>query len=143
VESVRRGVFFAMERGVTAGYPVMDVLAVLVGGSYSPSSSSEIGYTSAASHAFDNACSKAGGILLEPFMSIEVTTPKDFVGDIIGDLNARGGRIIKISSRQTAERIDATIPLSKMFGYTTDLRSMSQGRASYTMEFSHFAPKPA
>jgi elongation factor G len=132
-----------MERGVTAGYPVTDVLAVLAGGSYSPSSSSEIGYTSAASHAFDNACSKAGSILLEPFMFIEVTTPKDFVGDIIGDLNARRGHIIGIESRQTAEKIDATIPLSKMFGYTTDLRSMSQGRASYTMEFSHFAPKTA
>jgi len=143
VESVKRGVFFAMERGVTAGYPVTDVLAVLAGGSYSPSSSSEIGYTSAASHAFDNACSKAGSILLEPFMFIEVTTPKDFVGDIIGDLNARRGHIIGIESRQTAEKIDATIPLSKMFGYTTDLRSMSQGRASYTMEFSHFAPKTA
>jgi elongation factor G len=141
VESVKRGVFFAMERGVTAGYPVIDVLAVLKGGAYSPSSSSEIGYTSAASHAFDDACSKAGGILLEPFMFIEIITPKEFVGDIIGDLNARGGHIIGIESRQTAEKIDATIPLSKMFGYTTDLRSMSQGRASYTMEFSHFAPK--
>ncbi|MCD6397292.1 MAG: elongation factor G, partial [Spirochaetaceae bacterium] len=96
VESVKKGVFFAMERGVTAGYPVIDVLAVLEGGSFNPSTSSDIGYTSAASHAFDEACSKAGGILLEPYMFVEVTTPKEFVGDIIGDLNARGGQILGI-----------------------------------------------
>lgn len=141
VESVKKGVFFAMERGITAGYPVTDVLAVLEGGSFNPTTSSEIGYTSAASHAFDEACSKAGGILLEPYMFVEVTTPKDFVGDIIGDLNSRGGNIIHIESRQVVEKIDATISLSKMFGYTTDLRSMSQGRATFTMEFYHFAPK--
>ncbi|RKX91419.1 MAG: elongation factor G [Spirochaetes bacterium] len=140
VESVKKGVFFAMERGVTAGYPVIDILAVLEGGSFNPSTSSEIGYTSAASHAFDEACSKAGGILLEPYMFVEVTTPKEFVGDIIGDLNARGGQILGIESRQVVEKIDAIVPLSKMFGYTTDLRSMSQGRATFTMEFYHFAP---
>ena len=140
VESVKKGVFFAMERGVTAGYPVIDILAVLEGGSFNPSTSSDIGYTSAASHAFDEACSKAGGILLEPYMFVEVTTPKEFVGDIIGDLNARGGQILGIESRQVVEKIDAIVPLSKMFGYTTDLRSMSQGRATFTMEFYHFAP---
>jgi elongation factor G len=140
IESVRKGVFFAMERGVTSGYPVIDVHAVLEGGSFNPQTSSEIGYTSAASHAFDEACSKAGGILLEPYMFVEVTTPKDFVGEIIGDLNARGGHINNIHSRQVVEKIDAIVPLSKMFGYTTDLRSMSQGRATFTMEFYHFAP---
>jgi elongation factor G len=140
VDSVRRGVFYAMERGVKAGYAVIDVLAVLEGGSYNQSTSSEIGYTSAASDAFDRACSKAEGILLEPFMSVEVTTPKEFVGDIIGDLNTRGGQINSINSRHVVEKIDAIVPLSKMFGYTTDLRSMSQGRASFTMEFFHFAP---
>ena len=141
VESVRHGVFSAMESGVTAGYPVIDVRAVLEGGSFNQSTSSEIGYTAASSHAFDDACRKAGGILLEPFMFVEVTTPKEFVGDILGDLNARGANIISIESRQIVERIGANVPLSKMFGYTTDLRSMSQGRASFTMEFSHFAPK--
>jgi elongation factor G len=140
VESVRKGVFYAMERGVKAGYSVIDVLAVLEGGSYSQSSSSEIGYTAAASDAFDEACSKAESVLLEPFMFVEVTTPKEFVGDIIGDLNARGGQINSIASRQVVEKIDGVCPLSKMFGYTTDLRSMSQGRASFTMEFYHFAP---
>ena len=140
VESVRKGVLYAMERGVKAGYSVIDVLAVLEGGSYSQSSSSEIGYTAAASDAFDEACSRAASVLLEPFMFVEVTTPKEFVGDIIGDLNARGGQINSISSRQVVEKIDAICPLSKMFGYTTDLRSMSQGRASFTMEFYHFAP---
>jgi elongation factor G len=141
VESVRGGVLSAMERGVTAGYPVIDVLAVLEGGSFNPSSSSEIGFSTAASHAFDEACSKAGGVLLEPYMFVEVTTPKEFVGDILGDLNARGGHIIGVESRQVVEKIDAIAPLSRMFGYTTDLRSMSQGRASFTMEFYHFAPR--
>jgi elongation factor G len=140
-ECVKKGVFFAMDRGVTAGYPVIDVLAVLEGGSYNPSSSSDIGFTSAASHAFDEACSKAGGILLEPYMFVEVTSPEDFVGDVIGDLNSRGGHINNIQSRKAVQKIDAIIPLSKMFGYTTDLRSMSQGRGSFTMEFYHFAPK--
>ncbi len=141
VESVKRGVFSAMERGVTAGYPVIDVLAVLEGGSYNQSSSSELGYTAAASHAFDDACREAGSILLEPYMFLEVITPKEFVGDILGDLTSRGGDILSIESRQTVERISANMPLSKMFGYTTDLRSMSQGRALFTMEFSHFAQK--
>jgi elongation factor G len=140
VTSVRKGVFYAMERGVKAGYSVIDVLAVLEGGSYNQSTSSEIGYTAAASNAFDEACSRADGVLLEPFMFVEVTTPKEFVGDIIGDLNARDGQINSINSRQVVEKIDAICPLSKMFGYTTDLRSMSQGRASFTMEFYHFAP---
>ena len=140
VESVKKGVFYAMERGVTSGYPVIDVLAVLEGGSFNQSTSSDIGFTSASSHSFDEACSKAGGILLEPYMFVEVTTPKEFVGDIIGDLNARGGQIIGIESRQVVEKVDAIAPLSKMFGYTTDLRSMSQGRATFTMEFYHFAP---
>ena len=140
LESVKNGVFAAMDRGVKAGYPVIDVLAVLEGGSFNPSTSSEVGYTAAASHAFDECCTRAGGVLLEPFMFIEATTPKEFVGDIIGDLNARGGQISSISSRQVVEKIDAVAPLSKMFGYTTDLRSMSQGRASFTMEFYHFAP---
>ena len=140
VENVKKGVFSAMDRGVTAGYPVIDVLAVLEGGSFNPSTSSEVGYTAAASNAFDECCTQAGGILLEPFMLIEVITPKEFVGDIIGDLNARGGQINSISSRQVVEKIDAVAPLSKMFGYTTDLRSASQGRASFTMEFYHFAP---
>ncbi len=140
VDCIRKGVLYAMERGVTAGYPVIDVLALLEGGSYNQSTSSEIGYTAAASDAFDQACSNANGVLLEPFMFVEVTTPKEFVGDIIGDLNARGGQISNISSRQVVEKVDAIAPLSKMFGYTTDLRSMSQGRASFTMEFCHFAP---
>jgi elongation factor G len=141
VESIRRGIFSAMERGVSAGYPVIDVLAILEGGSFNQSSSSEIGYTAAASHAFDDACRKAEGILLEPHMFVEVITPKEFVGDVLGDLNARGANITSIQSRQIVDRIGAHVPLSKMFGYTTDLRSMTQGRASFTMEFSHFAPK--
>jgi elongation factor G len=141
VDCAKKGVFYAMDRGVTAGYPVIDVLAVLEGGSFNPSSSSDIGFTSAASHAFDDACSKAGGILLEPYMFVEVTSPEEFVGDIIGDLNSRGGHINNIQSRKTVQKIDAVVPLSRMFGYTTDLRSMSQGRGSFTMEFYHFAPK--
>jgi elongation factor G len=141
IESIRKGITYAMERGVKAGYPVIDVLTVLEGGSYNQSTSSEIGYSASASDAFDEACTKGAGILLEPFMFVEVTTPKEFLGDIIGDLNARGGQINTISSRQVVEKIDAIVPLSNMFGYTTDLRSMSQGRASFSMEFYHFAPR--
>ncbi len=140
IETIEKAVFNAMERGAVAGYPMIDILAVLEGGSFNQSSSSEIGYSTAAAEAYDEACEKAGGVLLEPYMSIEVTTPKEFVGDIIGDLNARGGQINNILSRQIVEKIDAVAPLSKMFGYTTDLRSMSQGRASFTMEFRYFAP---
>jgi elongation factor G len=141
IASIRKGITYAMERGVKAGYPVIDVLTVLEGGSYNQSTSSEIGYSASASDAFDEACTKGAGILLEPFMFVEVTTPKEFLGDIIGDLNARGGQINTISSRQVVEKIDAIVPLSNMFGYTTDLRSMSQGRASFSMEFYHFAPR--
>ncbi len=140
IDTIEEAVFNAMERGTVAGYPMIDIHAVLEGGSFNQSSSSEIGYSAAAADAFDEACEKAGGVLLEPYMSIEVTTPKDFVGDIIGDLNARGGQINNILSRQAVEKIDAVAPLSKMFGYTTDLRSMSQGRAWFTMEFRYFAP---
>jgi elongation factor G len=140
VDSVRIGVLNAMDQGVKAGYPVIDILAVLEGGTFNQTTSSEIGYTAAASEAFDTACAKADPVLLEPYMFVEVTTPKEFLGDIIGDLNARGGQIQSISSRQVVEKIDAIVPLSRMFGYTTDLRSMSQGRASFTMEFYHFAP---
>ncbi len=137
---IEDSVLAAMERGVVAGYPMIDVEAVLEGGSYSQATSSEIGYRAAAGDAFDEACEKAGGILLEPYMSIEVTTPKEFMGDIIGDLNARGGHISSMEDRNLVQKIDAVVPLSRMFGYTTDLRSMSQGRAVFTMEFYHFAP---
>jgi elongation factor G len=140
VDSVRNGVLNAMDRGVKAGYPVIDILAVLEGGTFNQTTSSDIGYTAAASDAFDTACAKADPVLLEPYMFVEVTTPKEFLGDIIGDINARGGQIQSINSRQVVEKIDAVVPLSRMFGYTTDLRSMSQGRASFTMEFYHFAP---
>jgi len=140
LDSIKKGIFSAMENGVTAGYPVIDVKAVLEGGSFNPLNSSEIGYTAAASHAFDDACRNAGGVLLEPHVFVEVTTPKEFVGEIIGDFNARGAHIIGIEDRHVAQKVSATIPLSRMFGYTTDLRSMTQGRASFTMEFSHFAP---
>ena len=140
IESIKRAVISSMESGPTAGYPMVDVLVVLEGGSFNQATSSEMGYSAAATQAFDEACSRAGGILLEPFMFIEVTTPKEFVGEIIGDLNARGGHVISVQSRQVVDKIDAIVPLSRMFGYTTDLRSMSQGRASFTMEFYHFAP---
>jgi elongation factor G len=140
IPAIRESVLGAMERGVVAGYPMIDVEAVLEGGSYSQVSSSEIGYRAAATDAFDEACEKAGGVLLEPYMFIEVTTPKEFMGDIIGDLNARGGQINSMEERDMVQRINAVVPLSQMFGYTTDLRSMSQGRATSTMEFHHFAP---
>ena len=103
--------------------------------------SSELAFRAATLSAFRDGCRRAEPLLLEPIMTLEITTPKEFVGDILGDLNARGGQIIGVESRQVVEKIDAIAPLSRMFGYTTDLRSMSQGRASFTMEFYHFAPR--
>jgi len=140
VDAIKQAIINSMESGPVAGYPMIDVKVVLEGGSYNPNTSSEIGYIGAATHAFDEACRKAGGVLLEPHVFLEVTSPKEYVGEILNDLNSRGAHIIGIEDRAVAQKISATIPLSKMFGYTTDLRSITQGRASFTMEFSHFAP---
>ena len=143
VPAVEKGIKEATETGTLAGYPVVDVLVTLYDGSYHDVDSSEMAFKIAGSMAFKEAMKSAGQILLEPIMSIEVVTPEQFMGDAIGDLNSRRGKILGMDSRGGFQVVSATVPLANMFGYSTDLRSMSQGRASFTMQFSHYEQVPA
>jgi elongation factor G len=139
---VEAGVREALEVGPLAGYPVVDVRVALVDGSYHEVDSSEMAFKIAGSLALKNALSKAGPELLEPIMKVEVVTPEEFLGDVIGDLTSRRGHIEGLELRANAQVVRARVPLAEMFGYATDLRSATQGRATYTMEFSHYAPVP-
>jgi elongation factor G len=130
-------------RGVLIGYQMVDVRATVTDGSSHPVDSSDMAYKIAASMAYKDACMKATPTLLEPVMAAEVVTPDQFVGDVVGDLNRRRGKVRQITSRGVTQVIDAWVPLGEMFGYMTDLRSQSQGRASYTMQFDHYEPVPA
>ncbi len=136
--AIEKGVKDAMEYGDLMGYPVADVEAVLTGGSYKDSLGTELAYTVSASMACREALKKGEPFLLEPIMDVEVFVPESFMGEVIGDLNARGGKIESISSKADSQIIAAIVPLSKMFGYSTALRSSSQGRGNFTMKFSHF-----
>jgi elongation factor G len=138
--SVAQGVKEAMENGVLMGYPVIDVKATMVGGSESDTDSSELAFKVAASMAFKTAMREANPVLLEPVMDVEVVLPEEFVGAVTGDLNSRRGRIIGSGQRGQGQVIKAKVPLAKMFGYATELRSSTQGRATYTMQFSHYEP---
>ncbi|PIR52658.1 elongation factor G [Candidatus Peregrinibacteria bacterium CG10_big_fil_rev_8_21_14_0_10_49_10] len=131
-----------MSRGILAGYPVVDVQVDLTDGSYHDVDSSEMAFKTCASIGFQAAARKADPVILEPIMKVEVVTPEDFLGDVMGDLSARRGLIQRQSERGTAKVVDADVPLASMFGYATDLRSMTQGRASYTMEFGHYDKVP-
>ena len=131
-----------MGSGVIAGYPMVDVQVELFDGSYHEVDSSEIAFKIAASMAFKAGCEKAGPTLLEPIMKVEIVTPEDFMGEVIGDLNARRGKILAMHQRHGAQVVEAHVPLAEMFGYATDLRSRTQGRATYTMQFSHYAQLP-
>ncbi|PIR50015.1 elongation factor G [Candidatus Peregrinibacteria bacterium CG10_big_fil_rev_8_21_14_0_10_54_7] len=131
-----------MSRGILAGYPVVDVQVDLVDGSYHDVDSSEMAFKTCASIGFQNAAKKADPVLLEPVMKVEVVTPEEFLGDVMGDLSARRGLIQDQGERGNAKFVDANVPLATMFGYATDLRSMTQGRASYTMEFHHYDKVP-
>jgi elongation factor G len=142
IPAVERGVRNAMEAGTVAGYPMVDIKATLLDGSYHEVDSSEIAFKIAASMAFKEATSKASPVILEPIMAVEVVVPEDFMGDVIGDLNSRRGKIQGMQARAGAHVIAAQVPLSEMFGYATDLRSMTQGRATFTMQFSHYEPVP-
>jgi len=142
IPAVERGVRNAMEAGTVAGYPMVDIKATLLDGSYHEVDSSEIAFKIAASMAFKEATSKASPVILEPIMAVEVVVPEDFMGDVIGDLNSRRGKIQGMQTRAGAHVIAAQVPLSEMFGYATDLRSMTQGRATFTMQFSHYEPVP-
>ncbi|HEX9814364.1 MAG TPA: elongation factor G, partial [Myxococcota bacterium] len=140
--AVHKGVRAALDSGVLAGYPVVDVKVALYDGSYHEVDSSEIAFKIAGSMAFKEACQKASPVLLEPIMEVEVVTPEDFMGDVIGDLSSRRGKVLGMEGRSGAQVIEAKVPLKEMFGYATELRSMTQGRATYTMQFSHYEPAP-
>jgi elongation factor G len=142
IPAVEKGIKEAMEGGVLAGYPVVDVRAALFDGSYHEVDSSEMAFKIAGSMAFKEAVKKAQMALLEPIMSVEVVTPEDYMGDVIGDLNSRRGKIQSMEKRGNSQAIKAMVPLSEMFGYATDLRSKTQGRATYTMQFSHYEDVP-
>ena len=142
IPAVERGVKEAMERGVIAGYPVTDVRVKLIDGSYHEVDSSDMAFAIAASMAFKEGIKRAGPVLLEPIMFLEVTVPKTYVGDVMGDITARRGKIIGIETRKNIQVIRAHVPLAEMFGYATTLRSTTQGRATYTMRFSHYEPVP-
>ncbi|MBI5412070.1 elongation factor G [Candidatus Peregrinibacteria bacterium] len=143
IPAVNKGVFEALSRGIIAGYPVVDVKVELYDGSYHDVDSSEMAFKIAASLCFQAATKKANPVLLEPVMKVEVVTPEQFMGDVMGDLNSRRGQIEAMGDRGAAKTVAAKVPLANMFGYATDLRSMTQGRASYTMEFAFYQKVPA
>jgi elongation factor G len=142
IGAVEAGVKEAMVNGVVTGFPVVDIRVELVDGSYHEVDSSEMAFKIAGSMALKSAVQKGAPVVLEPIMKVEVTTPEEFMGDIMGDLNARRGQIQGMELRANAQVIRALVPLGRMFGYATDVRSMSQGRATYSMEFSHYEPAP-
>jgi len=143
IPSVDHGIKEAMAGGVLAGYPMVDIRATLTDGSYHEVDSSEMSFKIAGSMALKEASRKAGATLLEPIMDVEVVTPEDYMGDVIGDLTARRGRIGSMTARANSQVITAQVPLSEMFGYATDLRSKTQGRAVYTMQFAGYEEVPA
>ncbi|NCD00928.1 elongation factor G [bacterium] len=142
IPAVEKGVKEAMNNGILAGYPMVDLKVAVYDGSYHEVDSSELAFKMAAIFAFKDACQKAKAVLLEPVMKVEITTPEEYMGNVIGDLNSRRGQVGEMTDRNNIKVIDAKVPLSEMFGYATDLRSMSQGRANYSMEFLHYAEVP-
>ena len=142
IPAVEKGVEEALETGVKAGYPMVDIRVTLVDGKYHDTDSSEIAFKVAGSLAFKEAARRAKPVLLEPVFSVEVVTPEDFLGEVIGDLNRRRGRIEGQERRGNALAVTGRVPLSEMFGYVNDLRSNTQGRASYTMQFDGYEEVP-
>ncbi|THB67235.1 MAG: elongation factor G [Desulfovibrio sp.] len=143
IPSVDKGIQNALKSGVMAGFPVVDVKVNLTFGSYHEVDSSEQAFYIAGSMAIKEACQKAKSVLLEPIMAVEVVTPEEYLGDVMGDLNGRRGKVASMESRAGAQVISAECPLSEMFGYATDLRSKTQGRATFTMQFDHYEKVPA
>ncbi|PIT90686.1 MAG: elongation factor G [Candidatus Komeilibacteria bacterium CG10_big_fil_rev_8_21_14_0_10_41_13] len=142
IQPINKGIKEASDNGVLAGYPLLDFKVTLFDGSFHEVDSSEAAFKIAGSMAFQSAAKKAGLVLLEPMMKIEVTTPEEFMGDVIGDLNSKRGQISEMSDRGNMKIIDGLVPLASMFGYATSLRSITQGRASYSMQFDHYAEVP-
>ena len=143
IPGVEKGLETAYSRGIIAGYPIVDVKATLTFGSYHDVDSNELSFRLAAIKAFRQAAKKAKPALLEPIMLVEVNTPEEYMGDVLGNLNSKRGQVNEMTDRGMAKIISAYVPLSEMFGYATDLRSMSQGRATYSMEFHHYSQVPS
>jgi len=143
IPGVEKGLNMAKENGIIAGFPVLDFKVTLVDGAYHDVDSSVMAFEIAAKTAFKEGMQKSGAQLLEPMMKVEVVTPEEYMGDIIGDLNSRRGMVQGMEDRGNAKVITAMVPLANMFGYINNLRSMSQGRANYTMQFDHYEPVPA
>ena len=142
IPSVESGIEEALQSGVKAGYPMVDVRVELIDGSYHDVDSSEMAFKIAGSMAVQEAARKANPVLLEPVMSVEVVTPEEFLGEVIGDLSRRRGKVQGQEPRGNALAVQAFVPLGEMFGYATDLRSSTQGRASYTMQFERYEEVP-
>jgi elongation factor G len=142
IPAVEKGVIEALENGPKAGYPVVDVKVTLTDGKYHDTDSSEIAFKVAGSLALKEAVKKAKPVMLEPIFAVEVVTPEEYMGDVIGDLNRRRGQMQGMEQRGNAQVISAMVPLSEMFGYATDVRSATQGRATYTMQFERYEEVP-
>ncbi len=142
IPAIEKGIKASLDNGVLAGYPVVDVVATVYDGSYHDVDSSEQAFKIAGSMAFQAACKQAGPVILEPIMKVEVVTPENYMGDVIGDMNSKRGQIKEVRERIGLRVIEASVPLGEMFGYATALRSMTQGRASYTMEFERYSEVP-
>jgi len=138
IPSVKKGIEGALENGVLAGYPVSDVKVTLLDGSYHEVDSSDLAFQIAGSMAFKNACKQADPVLLEPIMALEVIVPEDYLGEVMGDISSRRGKIHGMIDSSMGKIIKAEVPLSSMFGYATVLRSKTQGRGTYTMQLSHY-----
>ena len=142
IPAVDKGLQETIVAGVLAGYPIEDVKVTLYDGSYHDVDSNENAFKMAASFAFKDACKKADPVILEPMMAVEVETPEEYMGDVMGDLSSRRGIVQGMDDNATGKVITVEVPLSEMFGYSTTLRSLSQGRATYSMEFKHYAEAP-
>jgi elongation factor G len=142
IAPVQKGIEEAMENGVLAGYPMVDIKVRIIDGSYHDVDSSEMAFKIAGSMGFKEGAARANPVLLEPIMAVEVVCPEEYMGDIIGDLNSRRGRVQGMNMRGAGRVITAQVPLSEMFGYATDIRSKTQGRATYTMQFAHYEEVP-
>ena len=142
ISAVEQGIREALENGELAGFPVVDLAVSLYDGSYHEVDSSEMAFRVAGSMAIRNALRTGKSELLEPIVEVEVVLPEEYLGDVIGNLNSRRGKIVEMEPRARAQIVRAAVPLSEMFGYATDLRSFTQGRATYSMEFSHYEQVP-
>ena len=142
IPSVDAGIREGLKTGIIAGYPVEDIRVELIFGSYHDVDSSEIAFRIAGSMAIKDACKKANPVLREPIMMVEIVTPDEYLGEVVGDINSRRGKVDGMSQRKEAQVVNANVPLSRMFGYATDLRSLTQGRGVFHMEFSYHQKVP-